>query len=133
MTLKKLKSNLVACCFGAAITLTGLHLMQPSVASADPWIDLGYGKYQATWSVDRGSLMASGRIPNTVLRIHAVLADDYAEFEERDYRFTQQDGTWKYMWTGYTGKHAYISSGSNWQRVSGDRLANDILYIATHH
>ena len=135
MKFKFLKSHIFICFFNLIIALAGAQIMGTSVVNAAPWIDLGYGNSQgkATWAVDRGSLTAGGKIPHPIILIKAVLSDEYSEWEEREYRFTEQEGVWKYMWTGYTGKHSYISSGGNWEKVSGNRLANDILYIATHH
>ena len=134
MNFKILKSHIFIYFFKLIIVLTGVQIMGTAVVNAAPWIDLGYGNsHGAKWSVDKGSLTACGHIPHSTLRIKASLCDEYSEWEQREYRFTKQEGIWKYMWTGYTGKHSYISSGGNWEKVSGNRLANDILYIATHH
>lgn len=135
------KSKRIFSCLLMAVVLLGTvwtatNLVDSKSAYAAPFIKLDYGekmgKSHVWWSVDKGSLTAAGKMTNPILKIRATLCDEYCDMDERYYSFSHDNnGEWVYRWDGWTGKHAPISSGGSWKRVKGDRLANDILYIAT--
>ena len=130
MQLKKL-----ALCLGTiSVLMGGIQAVNPTTTFAQPFVTIDYGEHQGNmhvwWSVDKGSAWVKGSPPKRTLCIHASLENGYNEVECRDYSFRQKDGQWYYQWNGFTGKHAPLSSGFGWKKVSKDKLANDILYIA---
>ena len=101
-----------------------------STATASPVITLDYGE-SCVWLVDKGSCIAMGKIGHTQLAVTAQYADQYAVQKTRKYYFTQQNGTWVYRYEEWRMKEKKRDYPT-WKRVSGDQLANDILYSITN-
>lgn len=131
MRLKKL-SKIALSLGAAAVIIGGVQTINAPTACAKPFINIDYGEHEGKmhvwWMVDKGSV--KGQPPASPLSIRAILCDNYTDRECRDYKFQQKNGQWYFRWDGLTGKSSPISSGSDWKEVSGDRLANDVLYIA---
>lgn len=119
------KKIVAATALGIALTVGCLGV--PSVAEAAPFIELG-ANYNGPefYTVDKGTLMASGKINRTILRV-TVISDFEGVKKNHAYRFTKADGKW--MFVCDTDK----KSKGKWIAVKGNRLANDILYVITTH
>lgn len=113
----------------AGVPDTGIMPNTVSVAEAAPMVKLGYyedGPYSnSVYSVDRGTLMTKGKM-NAPKLVVTVAVEKNDTLKSVEYQFCQQNGVWKYMWFRSNGKDSGI-----WQSVSGNRLANDILYVIT--
>lgn len=109
----------------------GAGAWQPAPAEAEPFINIDYSG-NTYWLVDKGSIYGAGDSSNP-LHIYAEKEEDHGSVSVaitgRHYYFKQVNGVWKYRYYGYTGKGDKIPYTS-WRKVSGDQLANDILYIA---
>ncbi|MFV0637038.1 hypothetical protein [Mitsuokella sp.] len=115
----------------ASAFFCGTNAWQPASVEAAPWIDLNYDGAHTYWTVDKGSVYGAGTSASP-LCIQAEHEDDRGggnAIGTRFYSFKQVNGVWKYRYYGYTGKGGKIPYTS-WYNVSGDQLANDILYVA---
>lgn len=121
----------------AAFILIGAQFVGgTNVVSAHPNIKLDYGESymgdSVYWWVDKGSLIAGGTVSHPTLRIMVTKESDREVFLGRKYTFTERNGVWKYYYEAWNGKGTYLGN-TTWHDVSGDQLANDILYIAISH
>lgn len=133
--IRKICSGLLIMISLMGLVWTAENAAGTKVAFAEPFIKLDYGqkmgKIPVWWMADKGSVRIAGTIAKPEFRIRATLCNEHYDMDERHYRFTQRNGEWIYWWDGWTGKHESISS-HNWNTVKGNRLANDLLYIAIH-
>ncbi|WP_037354613.1 hypothetical protein [Selenomonas sp. FC4001] len=88
------------------------------------------GNLHAKWYVDLNSLQKADK----EIKIRVGLATEHYDVKDRHYHFMKANDKWLFRWnTPAAGKHDTESSGSVWQNVATERLANDILYIALSH
>lgn len=114
----------------ASAFFCGAGAWQPAPAEAAPIINIDYSG-DTYWAVDKGSVNGNGA-PSAPIHVWVEQKEGDSEvntISARYYSFVQENGNWKFRYYGYTGKGGKIPY-TRWRNVSGDQLANDILYIA---
>lgn len=128
---KEIRNVVLTCVFGGMVAM-GIGGVMPEQVSAASYVTIDYGEYRGHihhwWDVDINSIRHNGN--ETTVEVGLDNAND--EEEERTYHFKYSGDYWLYMYDTWTGKGDFIK-GRSWNRVSSDRLANDVLYIVNNN
>ena len=126
--LKKFFSTFALVAVLTCASWTTMNVTDSQVTSA---AELDYGDPGFFYIVDENSIRVGGKSDYIAVR-KMNKPNAFKCLREVEYEFIKDRGVWKYKWKGYNynGPGPYnVSSGHDYKNVSGDRLANDVLYI----